>query len=195
MIKIENYDLDYELDLNKSDKNVYYITVNSRDDNNNVIPWAVIFTSNKTIKYSEEGIDKLRLTFDLSSIKNVEYILIENYNKERARIRIKPNFRESVEQKYMFRIYKYEILDENKIKFMVKSEVNKNPIGWECTYNGKPFVYEIEKDNDSITLELKSIPLSDIIGYIELTQEKSNKTINIQLEHHKDGEMKIHRIY
>lgn len=195
MIKIEGQSLDYELDLNKSNENVYSITVDSRDDNGNVVPWAVIFASNKTIKYSEEGIDKLRITFDLSSIKNPEYILIENYKKESARVRIKPNLKESAEKKYVFRIYKYNILDDNKIKFMVKSEVNKEPIEWECTYNGKPFIYNINKNKNSITLELKSIPLSDIIAYIELTQNKSKKVINIEMEHHREGQMSIHRIF
>jgi len=195
MIKIEKESSDYELDLNKSDKNVYDITVDSRDDNDNVIPWTVMFVSNDTIKYSEEGIDKLHFTFDLTSIKNVDYVLIRNYKKETARIRIKPNFKEAAEKKYVFRIYKYDILGKNKIKFMVKSEVNNEPIEWECTYNGKPFVYKIDKENNSITLELKSIPLTDIIGYIELTQNKSNKVINVQMEHHKEGEMKVHSIY
>lgn len=195
MIKIEKESSDYELDLNKSNKTTYDITVDSRDDKDNVIPWSVVFVSNESIKYSEEGIDKLHFTFDLTSIKNVDYVIIRNYKKETARIRIKPNFKEVSEKKYTFRVYKYSILGNNKIKFMVKSEANNEPIEWECTYNGKPFVYEINKDKDSITLELKSIPLSDVIGYIELTQNKSNKVINIQMEHHKQGEMKVHRIY
>ena len=97
MITIENLVNEYELDLNKSNQKEYILTINSRDDNNN-IPWAVTFVSNNSIKYNEESVDKLHLTFDLASIKNGEYIIIENYKKEKARILIKPNLKESAEK-------------------------------------------------------------------------------------------------
>ena len=37
--------------------------------------------------------------------------------------------------------------------------------------------------------------LADIIAYIELTQNKSKKVINIEMEHHREGQMSIHRIF
>ena len=194
MITIENLVNEYELDLNKSNQKEYILTINSRDDNNN-IPWAVTFVSNNSIKYNEESVDKLHLTFDLASIKNGEYIIIENYKKEKARILIKPNLKESAEKKFTFRIYQYEILDDNKIKLMVKSEVNSEYLKWKCSYDGKPLSYDIDVQRNYVIIELKSIIFADAIGYIELAQDKSNKIINIQLLHHKDDKLKVLRIY
>ena len=194
MITIENLVNEYELDLNKSNQKEYILTINSRDDNNN-IPWAVTFVSNNSIKYNEESVDKLHLTFDLASIKNGEYIIIENYKKEKARILIKPNLKESAEKKFTFRIYQYEILDDNKIKLMVKSEVNSEYLNWKCSYNGSPLSYKIDTERNYITIELKSTIFSDVVGYIELAQDKSNKNINIQLLHHKNDKLKVLRIY
>jgi len=194
MITIENLVNEYELDLNKSNQKEYILTINSRDDNNN-IPWAVTFVSNNSIKYNEESVDKLHLTFDLASIKNGEYIIIENYKKEKARILIKPNLKESAEKKFTFRIYQYEILDDNKIKLMVKSEVNSEYLKWKCSYDGKPLSYDIDVQRNYVIIELKSIIFADAIGYIELAQDKSNKNINIQLLHHKDDKLKVLRIY
>lgn len=194
MITIENLVNEYELDLNKSNQKEYILTINSRDDNNN-IPWAVTFVSNNSIKYNEESVDKLHLTFDLASIKNGEYIIIENYKKEKARILIKPNLKESAEKKFTFRICQYEILDDNKIKLMVKSEVNSEYLKWKCSYDGKPLSYDIDVQRNYVIIELKSIIFADAIGYIELAQDKSNKNINIQLLHHKDDKLKVLRIY
>ena len=197
MITIENLVNEYELDLNKSNQKEYILTINSRDNNNNNnnIPWAVTFVSNNSIKYNEESVDKLHLTFDLASIKNGEYIIIENYKKEKARILIKPNLKESAEKKFTFRIYQYEILDDNKIKLMVKSEVNSEYLKWKCSYDGKPLSYDIDVQRNYVIIELKSIIFADAIGYIELAQDKSNKNINIQLLHHKDDKLKVLRIY
>ena len=194
MITIENLVNEYELDLNKSNQKEYILTINSRDDNNN-IPWAVTFVSNNSIEYNEESVDKLHLTFDLASIKNGEYIIIENYKKEKARILIKPNLKESAEKKFTFRICQYEILDDNKIKLMVKSEVNSEYLKWKCSYDGKPLSYDIDVQRNYVIIELKSIIFADAIGYIELAQDKSNKNINIQLLHHKDDKLKVLRIY
>ena len=195
MIRIEDTNSDYELDLNKSDKNEFYITIDSRDNIGNIIPWAVIFSSNNTIKYHEENIDKLHLLFDLSLVKDNEYIIIENYKKEKARIIIKPNLKESSEKKFVFRIMQYNILEDNKIKFVVKSEINSKYIGWKCTYNGKPLTYDVETQKDYIVIELKSSIFSDVMGHFELTQNKSNKNINIELLHHENSRLQVLRIY
>lgn len=195
MIEIENFKSDYKLDLNKSNEKEYFLTINSRGDNENIIPWAVSFVSNNTISYHEEGIDKLHLIFDLSQIKKSEYIILENYKKEKARIIVSPNLKESEEKKYEFRIYQYDILDNRTIKFMVKSKVNSDFMNWKCSYDGKPLSYKIDTEKDYVIIKLKSTIFSDVVGHIELAQDKSNKNINIQLLHHKDEKLKVLRIY
>lgn len=195
MLKIEKTSSEYILDLDKSNDKDYYLTIDSRDDKGNVIPWGVYFSSNDTIEYHEEGINKLHLTFDLSLIKNSEYIILENYRKEKAKIIIRPNIKESEEKKYEFRIYQYDILDDNKIKFMVKSKANSDFVDWKCSYDGKPLSYKIDVQKQYLIVEFNSIISNDVVGHIELEQDKSNKNINIQLLHHKDDKLKVLRIY
>lgn len=195
MIDIEKTNSVYILDLNNSNEKNYYLTIDSRDDNGKIIPWAVYFVSNDTIKYHEEGVDKLSLTFDLSSIKNSEYVVLENYKKEKAKIIIRPNLKESLERKYEFRIYQYDILNNNTIKFMVKSESDFDFVNWKCSYDGKPLSYKIDVQKQYIIIEFKSIVFKDTVGHIILEQEISHKNINIQLLHHKDGKLKVLRIY
>ena len=195
MIKIEGTEAIYELDLNKSINKEYILTIDSRDENGIIIPWAVMLSSNQTVYYNEEGIDKLHLVFDLTLIRKEEYILIENYKKEKIKIIIKPNLKEIEEKKYVFSAKKYDILDINKIKIYVNSKVNGSFAEWKCSYNGKPLVYNITMKKTYIILDLKSIPLGDINGYIELKQEKSNKKINIKLNHHRKEQMSVESIY
>ena len=195
MIKIEGIGTIYELDLNKSKDKEYTLTVDSRDDNNSIIPWAVILSSNQTIYYNEEGIDKLHLIFDLTLVRKEEYILIENYKKEKIKIIIKPNLKEIEEKKYIFSAKKYDILDTNKVKIYINSKVNGSFAKWKCSYNGKPLVYNITIKKTYIILDLKSIPFGDVNGYIELKQEKSNRKINIKLNHHRKEQMAIESIY
>ena len=195
MFKINSFENEFTLDLNEFPQEEHILSIVSEGENGEKIPWAVSFSSNKLIGYSEEGIDKLRLTLNLQLIKGGEYIILENYKKEKARILIKPNLKESAEKKFTFRIYQYEILDENKIKLMVKSEVNSEYLKWKCSYDGKPLSYDIDVQRNYVIIELKSIIFADAIGYIELAQDKSNKNINIQLLHHKDDKLKVLRIY
>lgn len=195
MIEIEGLKGDYELDLNNSFETEYYLTIDSRNENEKLIPWTVVFSSNTSIKIKTEGVDKLHLTFNLEVIKQQEYILLENYNKEKAKIKIKPNFKESAQKVYTFRVNGYKISDKDTVEFKVKSECNGEPMPWKCSYGGKPFEYQISKEGKKITFKLKSIPNGDIVGFIKLHQERSGKDIKIQLLHHVNEQMKVLRIY
>jgi hypothetical protein len=73
----------------------------------------------------------------------------------------------------------------------VKSECNGEPIAWKCSYSGKPFEYRINKEGKKITFTLKSIPNSDIVGFLKLHQEKSGRNISIRLLHHTEEQMKL----
>lgn len=194
MIEIEGAKSDYELDLNNSSESEYYLTIDSRNEDGKHIPWSVALCSNESIKLNTEGIDKLHLSFNLEAIKQSEYILLENYNKDKARISIKPNFKESIQKVYTFRINGYKILDKDTIEFNVKSECNGESIPWKCSYNGKPFEYRIYQDDNKITFTLKSVPNSDIVGFLKLHQEKSGRNIGIQLLHHAKEQMKLLRV-
>ena len=194
MIRIAGFENGYFLDLNQSKETSYELIIDSRDGNGKVIPWSILFVSNQAITFHKEGIDKLLLKFDLEHIKSTEYIIVENYSKEKSRIKINPNLKESMPKHYIFRLVGYDISDKDTIKFKVKSECNGEYVDWKCTYDGKPYDYLINKDNKTIEISLKSIPLADIIGFIELSQEKSNMKLGIHLLHHKEDKMELHMI-
>lgn len=195
MIEIEGKKGDYELDLNNSFETEYYFTIDSRNEAEKLIPWSVALCSNESIKIRTEGVDKLNLTFNLEAVKHEEYILLENYNKEKAKIVIKPNLKESAQKVYTFRVNGYKISDKDTVEFKVKSECNGEPMPWKCSYGGKPFEYQISKEGKKITFKLKSVPNGDIVGFLKLHQEKSGKDICIQLLHHAEEQMKVLRIY
>lgn len=194
MIKIDGFESGYTIDLNNSTETNYKVTIDSRDDNGKVIPWSVLFISNTSITYDKEGIDILYLSFNLEAIKSTEYIIIESYNKEKSRIEVKPNLKESMPKHYTFRLVGYDTSDKDTIKFKVKSECNGEYIKWKCTYDGKPYDYVINKGDNTIEISLKSIPLADIIGLIELEQEKSGMKLSLHLLHHKEDKMELHMI-
>lgn len=194
MLKINSFEKEYILNLNKSFDTDYYLTIESRNDNGKVIPWSIMSCSNMSIIYKVESVDKLRLIFNLETIKSEETIIITNYDKETLKIKIKPNLKESVHKVYTFEINGYKIIGKDTIVFKVKSECNGEYTNWKCSYSGKPYEYFINKSNDSIEIKLKSIPLGDIIGFIRLTQEKSNRRKNIQLLHHKEDKMSVYCI-
>jgi hypothetical protein len=195
MVEIEGKKGDYELDLNDSFETEYYLTIDSRNEAEKLIPWSVALCSNESIKIRTEGVDKLNLTFSLEAVKHQEYILLENYNKEKAKIVIKPNLKESAQKVYTFRVNGYKISDKDTVEFKVKSECNGEPMPWKCSYGGKPFEYQISKEGKKITFKLKSVPNGDIVGFLKLHQEKSGKDISIQLLHHTEEQMKVLRIY
>jgi hypothetical protein len=195
MIEIEGKKGYYELDLNNSFETEYYLTIDSRNEAEKLIPWSVALCSNESIKIRTEGVDKLNLTFSLEAVKHQEYILLENYNKEKAKIVIKPNLKESAQKVYTFRVNGYKISDKDTVEFKVKSECNGEPMPWKCSYGGKPFEYQISKEGKKITFKLKSVPNGDIVGFLKLHQEKSGKDICIQLLHHAEEQMKVLRIY
>ena len=194
VIKIEGINSNYELDFNNSLDDEYYLAIDSRNENEKLIPWSVALSSNESIKIRTEGVDKLHLSFNLEAIKQSEYILLENYNKEKARINIKPNLNELIKKVYIFRINGYKILDKDTIEIQVQSECNGEPIAWKCSYNGKPFEYKIYQEENKITFTLKSVPNSDIVGFLKLHQEKSGRNIGIQLLHHAKEQMKLLRV-
>ncbi len=195
MVEIEGKKGDYELDLNDSFETEYYLTIDSRNEAEKLIPWSVTLCSNESIKIKTEGVDKLHLTFNLETVKHQEYILLENYNNEKAKIVINPNLKESAQKVYTFRVYGYKISDKDTVEFKVKSECNGEPMPWKCSYGGKPFEYQISKEGKKITFKLKSVPNGDIVGFLKLHQEKSGKDISIQLLHHTEEQMKVLRIY
>jgi len=194
MFKIEGTNTEYELDLNNSTQSEYLLTIDSRNENENLVPWSVVLCSNESVKMTTEGVDKLHLTFNLEAIKTQEYILLENYNKEKVRINIKPNLKESADKAYIFKINGYKITDKDTIEFKVKSECNGEPMPWKCSYNGKPFEYRGFQEGDKITFTLKSVINGDIVGFLKLHQERSGRNISIQLLHHAEGQMKVLRI-
>lgn len=192
MITLEKGTNEYEIDLNKSEDFIYYVSVDSRDANGYNSPWAVIECSNYSIWYSEEGFGTLLLTFVLENIKKSEYLILANKSGDKARIIVKPNLEAIKPKKYEFRVSRYDITDDNDITLQVVSNCNGKRLPWSCTYDGRPYDYEIEKSDNEIRLSMKSI--GDVTGMIELMQEKSSKTIIIELNHKKEGRMSVKSI-
>jgi len=184
------------IDLNLlEDSNEYTVKISSHNDEGRIIPWVVDYTSSDTIKYDEVGINELRLSFDLRSLKKEEIIIVKNSKGEKDEIKILPNIKESAERKYTFRVRSHTILGKNKAGFKITSKVNGKKCKWKCTYNGRPLSYIIKvEDDDTLIVELTSIIFGTLGGHIDLTQDESGNIIRLNLTHHKDENMEVSEI-
>lgn len=184
MIKINNIEKEFILDLNDFPYNEHKLKVSSMDEKGNAIPWDVELVSNKIVK-TERGINNtLNITTDVEKLKSDSIIVIRNTAKEIFKITLKYNVVLTREKKYKFKITK-KSTEGRKTRIRILSKENNVDTEWECTYDGKPLSYVIKpmSSNKSgyVDIWMKDELYSRINTLIEFTQIKSGNVIKLKL--------------
>ena len=190
MFKIDNIEREYILDLNERPYNNHSVKVTSEVAPNRRLPWGVELVSSSLIKATLGANDILNIFVDMEKLMEDAFVLLRNYNKERMKIIIKPNFITIEPKEYTFKITK-KSTEGKKVRIRLLSKENDREMGWECTYQGKPLNYSIEplKSDKSgyVDIELLDDATTDFQTVIEFTQNKSKKTIELRLNQNSDG--------
>lgn len=190
MLKIDNFEKEYILDLNDKPYNNHSLKVTSEVAPNMRLPWGVELVSNPLVKATPGTNNTLDIFVDMEKLMADAFIVLRNYNRERIKIIIKPNFIIISPREYTFKITR-KTTDGKKARVKLLSKENDREIGWECTYQGKPLNYSIEplKSDKSghIEIELLDDATSDFQTVIEFTQKRSGKVIELKLNQNSDG--------
>ena len=190
MLKIDNFEKEYILDLNDKPHNNHSLKVTSEVAPNMRLPWGVELVSNPLVKATPGTNNTLDIFVDMEKLMADAFIVLRNYNRERIKIIIKPNFIIISPREYTFKITR-KTTDGKKARVKLLSKENDREIGWECTYQGKPLNYSIEplKSDKSghIEIELLDDATSDFQTVIEFTQKRSGKVIELKLNQNSDG--------
>ena len=150
------------------------------------------------------GNDKIEISVDLDKFKSNEFFTLRNNNNDWIKIDIIPNKKRSAKKRYSFKIAKARnvlngitIDTDTKngyfavICFEIDSKVNGEfaPYLVDDDCNGYPLEYEIylPSDNNSknCVLKLKNKLVNNYTSTIVLRQEKSNKTLKIDIIYYK----------
>ena len=92
MFKIDNIEREYTLDLNERPYNNHSVKVTSEVAPNRRLPWGVELVSNPLVKATPGANNTLDIFVDMEKLMEDAFILLRNYNRERIKIIIKPNF-------------------------------------------------------------------------------------------------------
>jgi hypothetical protein len=184
MIKINNIEKEFILDLNDFPYNEHKLKVLSKDEKGNAIPWDVELVSNKIVK-AERGMNNtLKITTDVEKMECDSIVVIRNTAKEIFKITLKYNVVLTREKTYKFKITK-KSTEGRKTRIRILSKENNVDTEWECTYDGKPLSYVIKpmSSNKSgyVDIWMKDELYSRINTLIEFTQIKSGNVIKLKL--------------
>lgn len=184
MIKIDKSEKQFILDLNKLPYDEHTITIDSKGDKGNRLPWGIEMVSSQYVSAEQGANDSLNIYVDIENMKDESFILLRNFKKEMMKIVIKPNTLLTSPKTYKFRISK-KTTEGRKTKIRILSKEDNNEIGWECTYDGKPLNYSIEPMRSDksgyVDIEVLDELFTDVPSVIEFTQERSGEVIKLVL--------------
>ena len=184
MIKINNIEKEFILDLNDFPYNEHKLKVSSKDEKGNAIPWDIELVSNKIVKADRDMNSTLKITTDVEKLKSDSIVVIRNTAKEFFKITLKYNVVLTREKTYKFKITK-KSTEGRKTRIRILSKENNVDTEWECTYDGKPLSYVIKpmSSNKSgyVDIWMKDELYSKINTLIEFTQIKSGNVIKLKL--------------
>lgn len=182
----------YVLNLNEySNQNLFELTVESYDGDS-MLNWGIDSTLCAGVT-SEKELNLLKLDLNVESIKNVSYIVLKNTNGEMALIKIIPDEDEIGEKVYVFKTGKIEISGRTTTIVIVSKRNNKN-WNWNVSYDGEPISYEFKTTKTKLIINNVDNFDEAALGYISLSQYKSNKKIKIWLRHKTCEETEIDNI-
>lgn len=188
MLRIDNKE-SVLLDLNKNPKDEYVFDITSVNDEGNNIPWGIEFINNRVVSVEKTN-EKLIVKIDYGVLKHDARIVLRNYNKERAYLRIKPNGYTLEEKKYKFEVDNIEI-SNGELTFEINSKEKRRNQPWNFVYFGEPLSYDISKTSGTgktkITVKLLSELNGDFDTILRIKQDKSDNLIELNLLNNKDG--------
>ena len=188
MININGISNEYVLDLNKYSNGEITLPINSS------LPCNIFFVSDKTlINASIIASKTLRLSVDIQALKKDGVVVVQNLRKEKIRITIKPNIKESRERIYVFKLGKHTI-NEKSITFNVISKEDGKTEPWHVSYDGKPISYVTHQTKNKITFTLSTILATEFTSNIQLKQDNSGKVINIKLKHKDNNSVELEKV-
>jgi hypothetical protein len=190
MIRINGFEKEFTLDLNKHPYDEHTINIESKGEGNTNIPWGVEMVSCDLVTAKPGAGNTLNVNVDIDELSDECFILLRNYTKERMKITVIPNTELSAPKTYKFRITK-KSTDGRKTRIRILSKENGKEIGWSCTYNGQPYEYSISpmKGDKSgyVDIVLTDELLTTVTSLIEFTQEKSGEVIQLKLRQSNDS--------
>lgn len=176
----------YVLDLNEFEYDSFDFNVLSEYNGKYCHWWVDLISDANNISAKPYMTTNISIDINLENIKKQEFIILKNSYNERYKIVITPNLEAIREKEYIFKLGKNTISGKT-ISFSIISKENGKAVPWNVTYDGKPLSYDIVQLKTKLTLTLNSTIYNEMGSVIELTQEKSNKKIRIELTH-KDSE-------
>ena len=190
MIKINGFEKEFTLDLNKYPYDEHIINIDSKGEGDANIPWGVEMVSCDLVTAKPGAASTLNVNVDIDELSDECFVLLRNYTKERMKITVIPNTELSAPKTYKFRITK-KSTDGRKTRVRILSKENGKEIGWSCTYNGQPYDYSISpmKGDKSgyVDIVLTDELLTTVTSLIEFTQEKSGEVIQLKLRQSNDS--------
>ena len=168
----------------------------SKDKNKKDQSFFVSHISNDAISIEQVGLDNINISIDVKNILKDEYFEITSINGETKLFTVKPNTFYTEDKDYKFKITKTEITKDGDLKIKIFSKVNKEEIGWKCTYKGEPIKFEItplkkEKSSFVIIKLISKLLVSQYDTIFEFTQNESNETITLKVRVYRNGSMEI----
>lgn len=210
MIKINELK-DNVLDLNDYNNGTIDLNVASENSFGFRSSWYFDLISRDDDVFSVYSIgnDKIEISVDLDNFKSNEFFTLRNNNDDWIKIDIIPNKKRSAKKRYSFKIAKAHNMSNGitidtsmkdgyfvVISFEIDSKVNGEfaPYLVDDDCNGYPLEYDIDlpSDNNSkiCVLSLKNKLVDNYTSTIVLRQERSNKTLKIDIIYDKNNKDK-----
>jgi hypothetical protein len=190
MLQVEKKRGEYILDLNKEECMEHRFAVTSVDEVGNDLSWGVEFVTSPDITAHTEGKNELVVEVPLDSIEKDEYIILINYNKERAKVVVKPNLEAIRPKSYRFKITSKKIEGRN-VRIKILSKEGNNEVPWVCTYQGQPLPYKITPLSADkgvhVDIQLKGEILGEFPALIKFKQVDSKNEITLKLSQSNDS--------
>jgi len=190
MIKIDELK-DNLIDLGGIKEYNVNFSVDSYNANGKRQPFFVERVSSKDISVSIFAVNSINISINVKNIVNDEFIVLKNIINERLVINIKPNNYYSDDRVYKFKISKQEERENGEIRIRLLSKVNKDEIGWKCTYDGRPMSYTITpmESNKSgyVTIRSNMNMVANFTSLLIFTQDESNEEIRFKILNTPEG--------
>jgi hypothetical protein len=189
MLKLNNFDREFILDLNKKPNDEHTFTITSKGEANNPLPWGIEYVSDNSVIVNKNG-DTLSVQLDHKKLVSEITISLKNYKKERLILKIKPTLEALEDKTYKFGISDRNI-DNGVLKVVVESTVNNRKQPWKMTYSGDPLTYDFIINDNELEIILLTELISEFKTKIVLFQEDSENEIELNLLNDKGGIKKL----
>jgi len=194
MIKINNVEKEYVIDLNEVPQNEHKLDVESYDDELYFLSWGVSFSNGTGFSYQITSRDSMLIEIDdYEEMKNEGLIILKNNKKESINIKIKPNESALNEKVYTFKLGTFSS-ENDEISINIVSKMNGKSKPWEIDYDGRPYNLDVSATKTKLKIKSNEQEGFEFLFNIVLLQEKSNNKLVLTLKRNLDGIIEIIKI-